>query len=203
MRALSRRQREVLEFVTRCIRERGVVPSVREVAEHLGLRSPASAQRHLQSLVLKGYLRRIPRRMRGLELTGSAGAPDVVHLPLVGRVAAGRGTVAEEVVEDFLPVPRHLGWQEDCFLLRVRGDSMAGAGIFHGDLVIVRRQQTALPGELVVALVGEEATVKRLAAEDGRPVLRAENPAYPPIREEFQIVGKVVGLLRRYPEVRS
>ncbi|MDR7416034.1 MAG: transcriptional repressor LexA [Armatimonadota bacterium] len=203
MKTLSRRQREVLEFVTRCIRERGVVPSVREVAEHLGLRSSATAQRHLRALVEKGYLRRIPRRMRGLELVHPGGVREVVHLPLLGRVAAGRGAVAEEVVEEFLPVPRHLGWQEGCFLLRVRGDSMVGAGIFEGDLVVVRRQQTALPGDLVVALVGEEATVKRLGNEAGQFVLYAENPAYPPIREAFQIVGKVVGLLRRYPEVRS
>ncbi|MCS7173473.1 MAG: transcriptional repressor LexA [Armatimonadetes bacterium] len=203
MKTLSRRQREALEFVTRCIRERGVVPSVREVAEHLGLRSPATAQRHLRALVEKGYLRRIPHRMRGLELLQPLGSEDVVHLPLVGRVAAGRGAVAEEVIEDFLPVPRNLGWQEGCFLLRVRGDSMVGAGIFDGDLVVVRRQQTALPGDLVVALVEEEATVKRLGVEDGRYLLRAENPAYPPIREPFRIVGKVVGLLRRYPEVRS
>ncbi len=203
MKELSRRQREVLEFVTRCIRERGVVPSVREVADHLGLRSPATAQRHLRALVEKGYLRRIPRKMRGLELVAPRGPSEVVYLPLVGRVAAGRGAVAEEVVEDFLPIPRHFGWQEGCFLLRVRGDSMTGAGIFEGDLVIVRRQQTAAPGDLVVALVGEEATVKRLAVEDGRPVLRSENPAYPPIREAFEVVGKVVGLLRRYPEVRS
>ena len=196
MDGLTHRQREVLEFITRQVRERGIVPSVREVAHHLGLRSPATAQRHIQALVEKGYLRRLPGQMRGLELA-RPGQQDVVHLPLVGRVAAGRGTVAEEVVEDFLPVPRHLGWGEGCFLLRVRGDSMTGAGIFDGDLVVVRRQEIARPGDLVVALVDEEATVKRLRAEGGVLYLQPENPAYPPIREAFVVIGRVVGLLRR------
>lgn len=202
MRALTPRQREVLEFITRQVRERGLAPSVREVAYSLGLRSPATAQRHIWALVEKGYLRRIPGRMRGLELA-RARPEEVVHLPLVGRVAAGRGAVAEEVIEDFLPVPRHLGWGDGCFILRVRGDSMTGAGIVDGDLVVVRRQDTARPGDLVVALVGEEATVKRLRAENGTLYLQPENPAYPPIREEFVVIGRVVGLLRLYGRERG
>jgi repressor LexA len=201
MNRLSRRQQQVLEFLRRSIDRSGIVPSVREVAAALGLRSPATAQQHITSLVQKGYLRRVPDRMRALEILHPeflSGAAGVVRLPLLGRVTAGRGAVADESVEEFLPVPRHLGWQEGCFILRVRGDSMIGAGIFDGDMVIVRRQDTAPPGQVVVALIGEEATVKRLNLEDGAPMLVADNPAYPPIREEFSVVGQVVGLIRRY-----
>jgi repressor LexA len=198
---LSRRQRQVLEFLSRSIDRSGIVPSVREVAAALGLRSPATAQQHIGSLIRKGHLRRVPDRVRALEILHPdflVGGASVVQLPLVGRVTAGRGAVADESVEEFLPVPRHLGWQEGCFILRVRGDSMIGAGIFDRDMVIVRRQETAPPGQVVVALIGEEATVKRLRVEDGVTVLVAENPGYPPIREEFSIVGQVVGLIRRY-----
>jgi len=108
--------------------------------------------------------------------------------------------LAEQQIEEMIPIPRRfVGWSDESFLLTVRGDSMIGAGIFDGDLVIVRCQPTADPGELVVALMGDEATVKRLQVSDEGPYLRPENPAYAPIRGEFEIIGKVVGLLRRYP----
>ncbi|MBM3451278.1 MAG: transcriptional repressor LexA [Armatimonadetes bacterium] len=202
MQPLSPRQREVLEYVSKTIGEQGIVPTVREVARALGVRSPATVQQHIDSLAKKGYLRRLPDRMRALEILDPAYAPtmsdDAVALPVVGKVSAGPGGVAEELIEEFLPVPRHLGWNEGCFILRVRGSSMIDAGIFDGDMAIVRHQGTAQPGDIIVALLGEEATVKRLCVEDGAPYLKAENAAFAPIHDVFSITGKVVGLLRRY-----
>lgn len=199
---LTDRQRQILEHIANSIRKNGIVPSVREIGHALGMRSPSTVHQHLTALERKGYIKRYGNRMRVLEVLDKRLRPDgdsVAHLPLVGRVSAGLPLLAEENVEEMIPVPRSMvGWHEDCFLLTVRGDSMINAGIFNGDLVIVHSQQTARPGEIVVALFGEEATVKRLAQEGARPYLVPENPNYPPIREEFEILGKVVGLLRHY-----
>ena len=141
--------------------------------------------------------------MRVLEITNRTTLPDaeeVVLLPLVGRVSAGVPILAEQHIEDTIPIPRRfVGWNDECFLLTVRGDSMIGAGIFDGDLVIVRCQPVADPGDLIVALLDNEATVKRLDVQDGRPFLRPENPAYAAIHGEFEVIGKVAGLLRGYP----
>ncbi len=202
-RPLTERQREILQHIASSIRRSGIVPSVREIGHALGMSSPSTVHQHLTALARKGYLRRDGDRMRVLEITDR----DIVHtdedavpIPLVGRVSAGVPVLAQEHVEEMIPIPRRfVGWNEESFLLTVRGDSMVGAGIFDGDLVIVRCQPSATPGELVVALLGDEATVKRLHLTDGRPVLRAENPAYAPINGEFEILGQVVGLLRRYP----
>lgn len=200
---LTPRQQQILRHIATNIRRTGIVPSVREIGSALGMRSPSTVHQHLAALARKGYLRRDGDRMRVLEITDRTGLPDseeVVSLPLVGRVSAGVPVLAEQQVEEMIPVPRRfVGWNDESFLLTVRGDSMIGAGIFEGDLVIVRCQPTATTGDLVVALRGEEATVKRLDADSGRPYLRAENPSYPPIHGEFEILGKVVGLLRRYP----
>jgi repressor LexA len=166
------------------------------------MRSPSTVHQHLLALERKGFVRRDGDRMRVLEITDRSLVPgdDVALVPLVGRVSAGVPVLADAHVEELIPIPRRfVGWTEQSFLLTVRGDSMVGAGILDGDLVIVRCQNVASPGDLVVALLGEEATVKRLAVCDGRPCLRAENPAYPPIVGEFEVLGKVVGLLRRYP----
>jgi len=166
------------------------------------MRSPSTVHQHLIALERKGYIKRNGNRMRVLEVLDKRLRPDgdsVAHLPLVGRVSAGLPLLAEENVEEMIPVPRAMvGWHEDCFLLTVRGDSMVNAGIFDRDLVIVHSQPTAQTGEIVVALIGEEATVKRLAQEGHRPHLVPENANYLPIREEFEILGKVVGLLRSY-----
>lgn len=199
---LTARQHEILQHVAACIRRSGIVPSVREIGFALGMRSPSTVHQHLSALERKGYLRRDGDRMRVLEITDRTALPDgeVVSLPLVGRVSAGTPLLAEQQIEEMIPIPRRfVGWSDESFLLTVRGDSMIGAGIFDGDLVIVRCQTTAGPGELVVALMGDEATVKRLQVADDGPYLRPENPAYAPIRGEFEIIGKVVGLLRRYP----
>lgn len=202
---LTPRQQEILTHVARSIRRTGIVPSVREIGQALGMRSPSTVHQHLTALARKGYLRRDGERMRVLELTGGIGLRDgdqVVSLPLVGRISAGVPLLAEQQIEEMIPIPRRfVGWNEESFLLTVRGDSMIGAGIFDGDLVIVRCQRTASPGDIVVALQGDEATVKRLAFLEGRPYLRAENPAFAPNHGEFEILGKVIGLLRRYPQV--
>jgi repressor LexA len=199
---LTPRQQEILSHIAQRIRRTGIVPSVREIGQALGMRSPSTVHQHLSALSRKGYLRRDGDRMRVLEITGRTVRLDdeeVVSLPLVGRVSAGVPILAEQQIEEMIPIPRRfVGWNDESFLLTVRGDSMIGAGIHDGDLVIVRCQSGALPGEIVVALQGEEATVKRLALEAGRPYLQAENPAYPPIHGEFEILGKVIGLLRRY-----
>jgi len=200
---LTDRQHQILRHVALTIRRTGIVPSVREIGQALGMRSPSTVHQHLSALARKGYLRRDGDRMRVLEITDDTALPDgdgVVSLPLVGRVSAGMPVLAEQHIEEMIPVPRRfVGWNDESFLLTVRGDSMTGAGIFDGDLVIVRCQPAASPGDIVVALQEDEATVKRLALAEGRPYLLAENPAYAPIYGEFEILGKVVGLLRRYP----
>lgn len=199
---LTPRQQEVLGHIARSIRRTGIVPSVREIGQALGMRSPATVHQHLTALTRKGYLRRDGDRMRVLEITDHTVRledEEVVSLPLVGRVSAGVPILAQQQIDDMIPIPRRfVGWNDESFLLTVRGDSMIGAGIYPGDLVIVHCQPTAAPGDIVVALQGDEATVKRLALENGRLYLKAENPTYGPIRGDFEVVGKVVGLLRRY-----
>lgn len=200
---MTERQRQVLEHIAASIRRHGIVPSIREIGQALGMRSPSTVHQHLTALERKGYIKRDGDRMRVLEVLDRRIMPDgeqVAHLPLVGRVSAGVPILAEENIEELIPVPRKMvGWQDDnCFLLTVRGDSMINAGIFDGDMVIVRSQPTADPGEIVVALIGEEATVKRLADDGPRAHLVPENPRYAPMYDEFEIIGKVVGLLRRY-----
>jgi len=200
---LTPRQHEILRHVATSIRRTGIVPSVREIGHALGMRSPSTVHQHLTALARKGFLRRDGDRMRVLEITDRTPlneGEEAVHLPLIGRVSAGMPVLAEQHIEEMIPIPRRfVGWNDESFLLTVRGDSMIGAGIFDGDLVIVRCQSTASSGDIVVALQGEEATVKRLGVEGGVPYLRPENPAYAPIRGEFEILGQVVGLLRRFP----
>ena len=201
---MTGRQRQVLEYVASAVRDKGYAPSVREIGTALGLRSPSTVHQHLTALEQKGCIRRQGDRMRALEVVDKSLVQrgESIVLPVIGKVSAGRPTLADERAEEYVSVPPRLfGDVRECFLLRVRGDSMAGAGILPGDLVIVRPQAHAEPGEIVVALLGEDATVKRLALVDGKPVLKPENPAYPPIYGEFQVLGRVVGSLRAYDEV--
>lgn len=198
---LTSRQRQILDYLVKEAQEKGYAPSVREIAMALGLRSPSTVHQHLTALENKGHIHRHGERMRAVEIVDKSllKSRDTDMLPLVGRVSAGPPSLADEQVEGRVEVPRGLlGDVKGCFLLRVRGDSMSGAGIMPDDIVVVRRQSVASAGEIVVALLGEEATVKRLGLDDAGPILMPANPSYLPIRGEFQIIGRVVGLIRTY-----
>lgn len=187
----------IFEFVRARVRE-GAPPTVREIQAAFGFKAVQSAQEHLERLVAEGLLEREVGKSRSYRPC-EAGSPPPLVVPILGRVRAGALTEAFEELEGHIPVTRRER-PEDLFALRVRGDSMTGAGILEGDLVIVRRQATAAWGDIVVALVGDEATVKRLGRDGGEPVLIAENPAYAPIRlgspEDLRLLGKVVEVRR-------
>lgn len=207
MGELSERQRQVLEFIRETVALRGYPPSVREIGEALGLSSPSTVHSHLSALVRGGYLRRDASKPRAIEVVDTAGPATVAvddghirHVPLVGRIAAGSPILAEQDVEEVLPLPVDLVGTGPVFMLQVKGDSMVGAGILDGDYVVVRRQPDAVDGEIVAALVeGEEATVKRLRRRNGRVELWAENPDYPLMVFDsgVELIGKVVSVLRR------
>ena len=206
MAELTKRQREILEVVQRHIRRHGYPPTVREIGDAVGLTSSSTVHAHLQALENRGVLRRDPTKPRALDLVDRASAPSresaadrVRVLPLVGQIAAGAPILAEENIEDELPVPELLTAAGDCFLLRVRGDSMVKAGILDADYVVVRRQEDCAEGEIVAALVdGSEATVKRLHRVDGRVRLSPENDALEPFfPDDVAVMGKVVGVFRR------
>ena len=184
----------ILEFVRSYIEEHGFAPSVREIGRAVGISSTKAVKYHLDILVNEGLLKRTPRQARGLQ---TAHQPDA--LPLIGRIAAGSPLLAIENVEAQVSLSRF----RDCFLLRVKGESMKGVGIMDNDMVVVRPQAAAENGEIVAALLGNEATVKRFQQRRGQVVLEPENPEFEPIivgpdRQDFQIIGVVVGLLRNY-----
>ena len=208
---LTARQREIYDFIVQYVDEHGYPPTVREIGEAVGLASPSTVHAHLANLERAGMIRRDPTKPRALELVGRERASSqhgladisgVRVLPLVGQIAAGGPLLAEQNVEDHLAVPELLSSGGEEFLLRVRGDSMIEAGILDGDYVVVRRQQTARDGDIVVALAGtdetaDEATVKRYYREDGRIRLQPENSALEPLYpEHVGVLGKVVGLFR-------
>jgi repressor LexA len=206
-RALAGKRREILDFIASHLREHGYPPSVREIAGAVGLASPSTVHSHLAVLQQDGYLRRDPTKPRAIEVryepASGASLPSrpVRHVPLVGEVAAGTDVLAQENVEELLPLPEDFTGTGTLFLLRVRGDSMVEAGILDGDYVVVRQQPTAEKGEVVVAgIPGEEATVKFLAHKHPKVVLQPANPAYQPMEldpSEVTIYGKVVTVLRR------
>jgi len=205
---LTGRQQEIWKFLTDYVDEHGYPPTVREIGEAVGLASPSTVHAHLANLERAGLIKRDPTKPRALELRREpraepARAADVHRLPLVGEIAAGGPLLAEQNVEEYLAVPEPLarGGGEE-FLLRVKGDSMITAGILDGDVVVVRREQTARDGEIVVALAGQdeladEATVKRFFREDGRVRLQPENDALEPIyADHVQVLGVVTGVFR-------
>jgi len=206
--ALTDRQKEILEFIEHLMRDRGYPPSVREIGEAVGLTSPSTVHSHLRTLERFGYLRRDPTKPRAVEMrydTNSGARVDrrpVRNVPLIGDVAAGTDTIAQENVEELHPLPADFTGDGDLFMLRVRGDSMIDAGILDGDFVVVRQQPTAENGELVVAgIPGEEATVKTYQAKGGTITLIPHNPRLQPMvfqADEVQIYGKVVTVMRRY-----
>lgn len=192
------RQAEILAFIEDHVDRHGYPPTVREIGQGVGLASPSTVHRHLEKLEEGGHLRRDPSKPRAM-LVGLQGGrasarpgPPPMTLPLVGAVAAGAPILAEEHVQDHVAAP----FAAD-YLLRVKGDSMINAGILDGDLVAVKQQDTARDGEIVVALMGEEATVKRVYREPGGVRLEAENDAYDPIRgTDISVIGRVVGVMR-------
>jgi len=198
--SLTKRQQEIFDFVKRYVSEHGYPPTVRDIGKAIGLASSSTVHAHLANLEKAGMLRRDPTKPRAIEVLKDK-ARDVVApagLPVVGQVAAGQPVLADENIEEYVPVPGIAGGDDGEFVLRVKGDSMKDAGILEGDFVIVRRQETAGDGEIVVALVGEEATVKRFFREDDHVRLQPENEAMEPIRtREAQVLGRVVGLCRR------
>ena len=205
---LTERQRSILEFIESQMRERGFPPSVREIGAEVGLTSPSSVHAHLATLQKYGYLARDPAKPRAIKVSWDAtsGAVDVErrpvrHVPLVGQVAAGTNVLAEEHIEETLPVPADFTGEGDLFMLRVRGDSMINAGILDGDYVVARVQATAQPGEVVVAgIPGEEATVKTFATARGKTVLKPANSTMADLvfdPHEVTIYGRVVTVMRR------
>ncbi|HTW91498.1 MAG TPA: transcriptional repressor LexA [bacterium] len=188
------RRSRILEFVRTYANEHGCAPSIREIGMAVGIRSTKAVKYHLDILVNEGLLKRTPRQARGLS---TAHQPD--SLPLIGRIAAGSPLLAIENVEAQVSLSRF----RDCFLLRVKGESMKDVGIMDNDMVVVRPQTAAENGEIVAALLGSEATIKRLQQRPGQVVLEPENPEFEPIivgpdRQDFRIIGVVVGLLRNY-----
>ena len=202
MDELTPRQRRILDFIQRTVRERGYPPTVREIGEAVGLTSSSSVHAQLENLGRLGLLRRDPAKPRAIEVAGARPAR-AVEVPVVGRIAAGAPVLADENVEDHLPVPEALAGSGELFALRVQGDSMVEAGILDGDLVVVRRQDVAPEGTIIAALVPgpaeDEATVKRLRRTGGKIVLVPENPAMEPIDMPLggRVLGVVVSVLRK------
>src|SRR5688572_18947016 len=201
---LTKRQQEIFDFIKKYSAQYGYPPTVRDIGKAVGLASSSTVHAHLANLEKVGLLRRDPSKPRAIEMLDKAvgAVKDVVSpsgLPLVGHVAAGQPILAEENIEDYVQVPGIAGGDDGEFILNVRGDSMKNAGILAGDWVVVRPQETATDGEIVVALVGEaEATVKRFFREEDHVRLQPENESHEPIRSrEVRVLGRVVGVLRR------
>ena len=210
---LTKRQQEIFDFIKRCSAKYGYPPTVRDIGKAVGLASSSTVHAHLANLEKLGLLRRDPSKPRAIELldrvredVGSAVGSAVENalgvlrpgLPLVGQVAAGSPILAEENIEDYVQVPPIAGGEEGEYVLRVRGESMKDVGILEGDYVVVRPQDTAGDGEIVVALVGEEATVKRFFQEDDHVRLQPENATLEPLRtREVRVLGRVVAVFRQ------
>jgi len=207
---LTEKQQAILDFVDKCVKENGFPPSVREIGRQFGI-YPATVQDHISALERKGYLQKKRFQSRTLSVPASSrrqadekgvpGVPGIPGIPIIGRVAAGLPLLAQENIEEMIQLPKD--WAPaGAFLLKVQGNSMEGAHILDGDYVLVHPQETAVNGEIVVALIGDEATVKRFYRTDRGVSLKAENPAYRPIDIErseataFKVVGKVMGVLR-------
>jgi repressor LexA len=198
---LTKRQKEIFDFIGKYAAKTGYPPTVREIGKAVGLHSSSTVHAHLANLEKIGLLRRDPSKPRAIELLFDKAKRTIRPengLPLLGSVAAGAPIVAEENVEDYIEVPDVIGGEDGDYILNVRGDSMVEAGIFEGDYVVVRPADDAVNGEIVVALIGEEATVKRFFREDDHIRLQPENETMEPIRTtEATVLGKVVGVFRK------
>jgi repressor LexA len=197
---LTKRQKEIYEFISKYASKYGYPPTVREIGKAVGLHSSSTVHAHLANLEKIGLLRRDPTKPRAIEmLVGKARkAMRGPGLPVVGQVAAGAPILAEENIEEYLEVPEVIGGETGDYILRVKGDSMKDAGILEGDYVVVRPAEVAVNGEIVVALIGDEATVKRFYREKDRVRLEPANKAYKPIRSaDATLLGTVTGVFRK------
>lgn len=200
---LSDRQIKILNYIKSELKTKGYPPSVREIGEAVGLSSSSTVHGHLSQLEKKGYIRRDPTKPRAIEIVNNEMSEvnpesDIVKVPIVGQVAAGSPILAEENIEDTFPLPWSFVRYDQVFMLNVKGESMINAGILDGDLVLVRQQKTARNGEIVVALIENEATVKRFFLEKNCIRLQPENDNLEPIyTRDVQIIGKVIGVFRQ------
>ena len=200
---ITARQRRIIEYIRKTVQERGYPPTVREIGEAVGLASSSSVHAQLANLEKRGLVRRDPTKPRAMELQGPGSSRSRgVPVPLLGRVSAGTPIMAEQNVEEYLTVPTGFAGTDDHFALRVSGDSMIGAGILDGDVVVIRRQDDADEGDIVAALLPgaaeDEATIKRLHREGDRIILVPENPSMEPFEmTSGSILGKLVAVLRK------
>lgn len=203
---LNPRQIEILKYIKAVLRDKGYTPTVREICDAVHLSSTSTVHFHLKALEKKGYIRRDPLKSRAIEIIGEDTLPspiddiEMAEVPIIGKISAGLPALAEENVEEYFPIPlTFLHSNKQTFILRVSGDSMIEAGIENGDLLIVERAQTANNGEIVVALIDDEATVKTFYREINRIRLQPENHTMQPIyTDHVEILGKPIGLLRRF-----
>jgi repressor LexA len=203
---LTPMRRQILEFIITCQRERNFPPTIREIGDHVGLKSPATVANHIEVLKNAGYIEKNAQQPRTLtvRLDVENPAPDqhIRHIPFVGDVAAGTGVLAQEVAHELMSIPEQFAGRGNSFVLQVRGESMIEAGILPGDYVVVQRQATANTGEIVVAgNPGDEATVKRYYPQGSRIVLKPENSAMEPMEfdaQEVVLFGRVISVLRNY-----
>lgn len=198
MRSSQQNQQKILDFIKSEIEDKGYPPSVREICAAVGLRSTSTVHAHLNHLEQQGLIRRDSTKPRALEVIDGSFARGR-SVPLVGRVTAGQPILAEENIEDYLALPQSMLGRDDVFCLRVQGESMIEAGILDGDIAVLRQQDTAENGEIVVAMIDDEATLKRIFYEDGHVRLQPENHTMAPIYAESVVVlGKLVALFRQF-----
>jgi len=204
MKPLTFEQERVFSFIQDSIKKDGAPPTTREIAEHFGYKSVNNARQHVKLIESKGYLRIIPGRARGIELLISEEKDyneSGVDVPLVGSIAAGKPITAIENINSYVTLDKNLFKGKGLFTLRVKGDSMEGIGVLDGDIVVVRQQQTASNGDIVVAIIDDDATLKRYIKEKDRVILRAENPFYEdiiiPADRHVSIAGRMVGVMRK------
>jgi repressor LexA len=198
-RSLTKRQQEIFDYVRSYVGDHGYPPTVRDIGKAIGLTSSSTVHAHLANLEKLGLLRRDPTKPRAIELLVDRARKMIrgPGLPLVGQVAAGEPVLAEEHIEEYLEVPAVIGGETGDYILKVRGDSMKDVGILEDDFVVVRPAKDAINGEIVVALIDDEATVKRFFREKDRVRLEPANKAYKPIKtREAELLGKVVGVFR-------
>ncbi len=202
MKELGKKQKQIFDYLKKEIKQKGYPPSVREICEAVDLKSTSTVQGHLYRLEKKGYIKRSPTKSRTIEILEPnfyANRTGFIEVPIVGKITAGEPILAVENVEGSFPIPIEYVNDDEVFMLKVRGRSMIGAGIFDKDLILVRKQNTADNGDIVVALIDDSATVKRFFKEDNHIRLQPENSAMRPIiLNKVTILGKVIGLFRKF-----